>query len=146
MTQNIAGFGTVVIISADKTFPTGLTITQFADDADPLSFEAVRIADTAMGVNGDLLNWARATPLPMALNVIPGGPDDVNLQILADANRVGQGKAGANDIIRATVIYPDGTTVIMTGGVMTDAQFGLGISSSGRKKTKAYAFAFETKA
>lgn len=146
MTQNIAGFGTVITIIADKTFPVGFTVTQFADDADPLSFDAVRIADTSMGVNGDLLNWARATPLPMALNVIPGTEDDINLQILADANRVGQGKSGANDIIRATVVYPDGTTVILTGGVMTDAQFGLGISSSGRKKTKAYAFAFEQKA
>lgn len=146
MTQNITGFGTVITLIASVTFPVGFTITQFADDADPLSFDAVRIADTGMGVNGDLLKWARATPLPMALNVIPGSPDDINLQILADANRVGQGKNGADDVITATIVYPDGSVVIMKGGVMTDGQFGRGISSAGRQKTKAYAFAFESKA
>ena len=145
MTTNVSGFSTVVTLIASVTFPVGITITQLADDADPLDFSAVRIADTGMGVNGDLLAWSRAASLPMMLNVIPGSEDDVNLQILADANRVGQGKASADDIIQATIVYPDGSTVTMNGGKMTDAQFGKGISSAGRLKTKAYAFAFESK-
>lgn len=146
MTNNVSGFSTVVSIIADRTFPVGFTVTQLADDADPLDFASVRIADTAMGVNGDLLAWSRAATLPMVLNVIPGSDDDLNLQILADANRVGQGKNAANDIITATVVYPDGTTRILNGGKMTDAQFGKGISSAGRLKTKSYAFSFESQA
>lgn len=145
MSNNVSGFSTVISIIADKTFPVGFTVTQLADDADPLDIASVRIADTAMGVNGDLLSWSRAATLPMVLNVIPGSDDDLNLQILADANRVGQGKNSANDIITATVVYPDGSTVILNGGKMTDAQFGKSVSSTGRLKTKVYSFSFESK-
>lgn len=145
MTTNISGFGGVVTLIASNTFPVGIAITQWADDNDPLDFASIRIADTAMGVNGDLVTWARAAPLPMVLNVIPGSDDDINLQILADANRVGQGKNGADDIIGVTVAYPDGTVVTLSGGKMTDAQFGKGVSSAGRLKSKSYAFSFQSK-
>jgi len=139
---SVTGFGLVVTLIASNTFPTGLPITMFADDADPLSIEAVKIADTAMGLNGDLLSWSKAVPLPMMLNVIPGSADDVNLQILANANRVGQGKNSANDVISATIVYPDASVVNLTGGIITDASFGRGVASSGRQKTKAYSFLF----
>lgn len=146
MATNISGFGAVISLIASNTFPVGFVITQFADDADPLSMASVRIADTAMGLNGDMIKWARAATLPMVINVIPGSEDDDNLQILADANRVGQTKAGANDEITATIAYPDGEIVILKGGAMTDAEFGRGIASSGRQKTKSYAFSFASKA
>jgi hypothetical protein len=145
MTQNISGFGVVVNLVASTTFPVGITITQFADDSDPVDFGSVKIADTAMGLNGDLLRWARAVALPVVLNVVPGSDDDVNLGILADANRVGQGKVSAYDSITLTVVYPDGTTTTYTGGIITDAMFSKSISSAGRLKTKPYAFSFETK-
>lgn len=142
--NNVSGFSTVVNIIADVTFPVGFPVTQFADDADPLDFASVRIGDTAMGVNGDLISWSRAATLPMVLNVIPGSPDDVNLQILADANRVGQGKNSSNDVITATVVYPDGSVKILNNGKITDGQFGKSVASSGRLKTKSYAFSFES--
>lgn len=139
---SVAGFGLVVTLVASKTFPVALPITQFADDADPLSMDSVRIADTAMGLNGDLLTWSKAVPLPMVLNVIPGSADDINLQILANANRVGQGKNSAGDVISATIIYPDESVVSLTDGVITDASFGRGVQSGGRQRTKAYVFHF----
>lgn len=144
MTNDIAGFGTVITIVASNTFPVGFTITQLADDNDPLDFAPVQIADTSMGVNGDLLAWARAISLPMVVAVIPDGADDTNLQILADANRVAQNKVGANDIITATVVYPDGRVVVRSGGKMTVAPFGTSISSASRKKTKIYSFSFQS--
>lgn len=145
MTQDITGFNTVVNLIASTTYPISLVISQFADDADPLDFASVQIADAAMGVNGDLIVWSKAVKLPMVLNVIPGGIDDINLGILADANRVGQGKNSARDIITATIIYPDGSTVILKGGIITDAMFGKSVASAGRLKTKSYAFTFQTK-
>ena len=139
---SVTGFGIVVTLIASKTFPVGLPITQFADDADPIMINDVKIADTAMGLNGDLLAWSKAVPLPMTINVIPGSADDINLQILANANRVGQGKSSANDVISATIMYPDASVVVLTGGIVTDAAFGRGVSSSGRQKTKSYTFLF----
>jgi len=145
MVNNVTGFGAVLTVIASTTFPVGFPVTQFADDADPLDMASIQIADTAMGLNGDLIRWAKANSLPVVLNVIPGGEDDLNLQILADANRVGQGKFSSNDSITIAAVYPDGSVVTFTGGVMTDAMFGKSISSAGRLKTRSYAFKFEQK-
>lgn len=145
MATNVTGFGVTISIIASTTFPVGFPVTQFADDSDPLDMASVQIADTAMGLNGDLVSWAKANTLPVVLNVIPGSEDDLNLQILADANRVGAGKSSAYDSITLTAVYPDGSIVTFTGGVITDAMFGKSVSSAGRLKTRSYAFRFEQK-
>ena len=106
-------------------------------------FRSIKIADVAMGVNGDLIKWNRANPLPFTVAVIPGSQDDLNLSILAESNRVGQGKSGANDIINIAVVYPDGSTYVLTQGTITDATFGKSVAGEGRMKTRAYAFAFQ---
>lgn len=143
MSNDVSGFGTVVTIIATGSFPQGFPVTQFSNDADPLDFASVKIGDVAMGVNGDLITWAKAVALPMVLNVIPGSDDDINLGILAEANRVGKGKLSVNDSIQAVVVYPDGTTVTRINGKITDAMFGKSVSQEGRLKTKSYAFSFE---
>lgn len=142
--NDITGYGLVVVLSASNTFPAGMAITQFADDADPLDISAIKIADTAMGLNGDGIKWSKAVMNPMVLNVIPNSVDDVNLAILANANRVSQGTANAKDIITAVVTYADGTVITLNQGFITDAPFGSGVSSAGRLKTKAYTFSFSS--
>lgn len=143
--SNISGFGIVVNIIASATFPVGVPITQFADDADPLDFAPVNIADMAIGLNGDPIDWSKPTTFPMTLNVIPGSQDDINLGIIADANRVGQGKNSANDAISATIVYPDGSITTLSAGKMISAPFGRGVSSAGRQKTRTYSFTFGKK-
>lgn len=146
MTQNISGFGVVINVRSDITFPLGgIPVTQVADDIDPLDIQSVQIADTAMGVNGDLLVWYKAQKLPLVISVIADSEDDRNLQILADANRAAQGKTVANDAITIVVAYPNGKVVTLSGGVITDAQFGISVTSQGRFKTKTYSFIFQNK-
>lgn len=145
MTQDVSGFGTVVNIIASNTFPAGITISQFAADTDPCDMASVDIADSTMGLNGDLIVWAKAVPMPMVLAVIPGSDDDVNLQILADANRVGANKSSAADVIQATVFYPDGSTTLLTNGRILASMFGKSIAGAGNLKTKVYGFKFEDK-
>lgn len=145
MTQDISGFGLTVNIIASNTLPIGATITQFADDSDPADMASVTIAETAMGLNGDLVVWAKAIPLPVVLSVIPGGPDDLILQVLADANRVAQGKSSAADNITMTIIYPDESVTTFTGGRMLTAMFGKSVAGSGRLKTRQYGFTFQNK-
>lgn len=145
MSQDISGFGTVVTLVASVTYPQGITITQFADDTDPIAIGAIAIRDIAMGLNGDLVTWAKAVPLPAILAVIPGSENDIDLQILFDANRVAQGKFSARDVITLNVIYPDGTFFSLILGVCINGEFGNSISSAGRKKTKVYGFAFQDK-
>ncbi len=78
MAQDIAGYGLEVRLRASTTFPAGFTVTQFADDGDPLDVASIQIADKAMGLNGDLITWAIANPINMTLNVIPQSEDDNN--------------------------------------------------------------------
>lgn len=145
MVQDVSGFGLTVNLQASSTYPTGLSITEFAADTDPLDMASVDIADTLMGLNGDLIVWAKAVPLPMAVAVIPGSIDDTNLQILADANRVGPGKASAADVIQAAVVYPDGSIVQLNNGRIISAMFGRSVAGSGMQKTRVYTFKFESK-
>jgi len=141
--QDISAFGIRVQVIASETFPSGISITQFADDADPFDAPSMQIRDKAMGVNGDLISWSKANPIPVTLNVVPGGEDDLNLSVLFEANRVGKGKFGARDVISIVALYPDGSVAAFSQGVITDGQPANSTQSSGRLKSKAYAFAFE---
>lgn len=143
MANDISGFGIKVNIIASVTFPAGLLVTQFADDADAIDLPSTQIADKAMGVNGDLVTWSKATPLPVTLSVVPNSADDRNLAILFEANRVGQGKQSARDSITLVVVYPDGRTATYIRGAITDGPIGNSVASAGRMKSNAYQFAFE---
>ena len=143
MTQDIGGFGLRITVIASGTYPAGFVLSAFADDADPFDVPAIPIADVAMGLNGDMVSWSKATVTKITVNVIPGSDDDDNLSILADANRVAKGRTGANDIIQMVAVYPDGETVIATQGRLIEAPPASSVASAGRKKSKAYGFAFE---
>lgn len=141
--QDISVFGLIVRLTASETFPSGITLSQWADDADPFDAPSMQIRDKAMGANGDLIVWSKANPVGLTLSVVPGGDDDINLQTLFEANRVGKGKNGARDVVNLTAVYPDGTTVSFTQGAITDGMPASSPSSAGRLKSKAYIFAFE---
>lgn len=141
--QDISGFGLRVNVRASNTFPAGFNVTQFADDSDPFDIPSIQIGDKAMGLNGDMVSWSIATPLTVSLAVVPGGSDDANLAALMEANRVGLGKTGARDVITMTGVYPDGRTVTLRQGKLTDGMPAQSVASAGRLKSKVYTFAFE---
>ncbi len=148
MSYDISGFGIEARLIASRTFPNGFSITEFADDADPIDIPSQQIADKAMTLNGDLVTWSTANPIPLTLNVIPGSEDDLNLAILLEANRVGQGKTAVGDVLTFTSTTPgaEGRTLTLTNGRITDGMISNGVASSGRYKSKAYIFSFENKA
>lgn len=145
MTVDISGYGLRVNLIASRTFPIGINLTQFSDDSDPLDFPSIQIADSAMGLNGDLIKWSKANPIKAVLNMIPGTAEDALMSILLEANRVGRGKIGAKDIIIMTVIYPDNRFITAINGIITDGMPGNAVASQGRLKTKTYNFSFENK-
>lgn len=140
---DISGFGSRVALTASNTYPSGIIISQFADDTDSFDLPSVQIADKAMGVNGDLLTWSKANPLLITLGVIPNGEDDLNLQVLLNANRVAKGKFGAKDQITLTGVLPTGQSFTLSRGTITDGMPAQSLASAGRFKSKTYAFAFE---
>lgn len=141
---DISGFGLRVVLRASVTFPQGITITQFADDADPLDNPTAELAQAAVGLNGDLVSWGSAQPQTLVLNVLPRMDDDANLNVLARANVTSKGARPARDVITATVIYPDGRVVTLSQGVILSAVLAPGVASGGRIKTRPYTFAFES--
>jgi len=141
--NDISVFGLRVLLVASETFPFGIPISQFADDADPFDTPSIQIRDKAMGVNGDLITWSKSTPITLSLSVVPNSEDDLNLGVLFESNRVGKGKQGARDVVGVTAVYPDGSTVSLTQGVITDGQPATSPTSAGRLKSKTYQFAFE---
>ena len=147
MSYDISGFGVEARIMASVTFPAGFSVTEFADDADPFDFGVLQIADSAMSLNGDLVTWSTANPIPLTINVIAGSDDDRNLAVLLEANRVGQGKTSARDEVTAVLTFPgpDGRSVTLTNGRAIDGMVANGVASAGRFKTKPYNFVFENK-
>lgn len=141
--QDISATGISLLVKADKTFPNGFTVTQFADDADPFDLPSLEIAATAMNINGELVTWSSPRPINPTLNVIPGSEDDNNLATLFEANRAAAGKTVARDIITIVATYPDGSTVTLSNGKMTSGFPGKSIASAGRMKSKAYSFMFQ---
>ena len=145
MAQDIAGFGLEVQIIAIPTFPTGFTLTRFADDADPFDLPAIQIADTAMTLNGDLVSWNTAVPINLTLNVIPGSDDDRNLAVLFESNRVGLGKFSTRDSITCVGTYPNQRSITLINGRIVNGMPGNSVSSAGRLKSKSYEFQFENR-
>ena len=145
MPDNISGQGLRVTLRASNTFPIGISLTQFADDADPLDTPSQQIADVGMGLNGDMVHWATTNAIRATLNMIPNSEDDRNLALLLEANRVGKGKRSARDIITMVISYPDGSNTTLNKGIITDGIPAKGVASVGRLKTRPYAFAFENK-
>jgi hypothetical protein len=143
MTIDASGFGVMINLQASETFPAGIELTRFADDADPIDMPQLQINDKAMGVNGDLVKWSKANPIPLTIAVLPNNEDDDNLQVLAMSNRAVRGRRPVRDIITATITYPDGSVVRLLRGIITDAPIGKSVASSGRIKTNSYVFAFE---
>lgn len=145
MANDISGYGLEILVVAQETFPVGFNITEFADDADPMSVETLTIGDSSMGLNGDLITWSTPNPIQVTLNVIPDSDDDINLSLLAEANRVGKGKRAVFDSITITKTIPGELPTILTDGKMISANPLTSVQQGGRKQTKPYTFVFENK-
>ena len=143
--EDISGFGSQLRVLASNTFPVGITVTQFADDSDPIDIPSLQISDNAMGLNGDKVTWGTANSIPLTTNIIAGSEDDENLTLLFEANRVGRNKASAKDVILMIVSYPDGQVATFTGGSCVEFMPAKSVSSDGRLKSKAFIFSFENR-
>ncbi len=143
MANDISGNGLILTLKASKTFPVGFVVSQFADDSDPFDVSEINVAESAMGVNGDLVVWSKAVPTNIKISLIPGSVDDINLSILLENNRVGKGKILRRDEITMVAVYPSGRMVTLSKGVLVSGPPFPGVAGSGRMKSNSYAFTFE---
>ncbi|CDG21068.1 conserved protein of unknown function [Xenorhabdus poinarii G6] len=141
--SDVSATGLSLVIQATKTFPSGIQISQFADDADPLDLPAVDIAQTGMDINGNLVSWSTPTPQTVTINVLAGSEEDENLSILLEANTAKRGRRHAGDIITLVASYGDGSTTTARNGKITNGSRGNSAASAGRLKSKQYTFVFQ---
>lgn len=141
--EDISSTGFSITVTASETFPSGITLTKFADDKDPMELPEVVIAEAAMNANGDLVVWTSPKPLLPKLSLIAGSDDDVNMQLLAEANRAGKGKRVARDIITMVGNYPDGSTITFDQGKVLSYTPGKAPTQAGRYVSNSYGFAFQ---
>lgn len=143
MPIDISAQGLRIVLNASVTFPQGIVLTQFPDDVDAFDSPSQQLKDKATGLNGDLVTWSKSNHVPLTINVLPNTDDDRNLQVLARVNRSAKGRRPVNDVITVTILYASGESTRYVRGALTDAPLSDGVASSGRRKSKAYQFAFE---
>jgi hypothetical protein len=141
--ENISGFGLLANLTASRTFPNGFQISKFADDTDPLDAPDLEVAETAFGLNGDMVTWTRPTGIEITVSVLPNSDEEANLAALVEANRVAKKKPGARDVINIVLAYPNGDTATCSTGVVVTGPVIQAVASTGRMKTRQFKFRFE---
>lgn len=141
---DISGFGTRVALTASRTFPNGINLSAFADDADGLDIPTLTIGDKAMGMNGDMTFWSTANAKEVNINLIPNSEDDKNMRALLLANTPSRGKRPAGDVITMSVILPDGTAAQYKEGKLVSGPASIAVAQSGKQKAGAYGLVFES--
>lgn len=144
MSTNISLFGFSVRIVADRTFPAGFTITEWADDQPPVDSSDIETGAFGIGPNGDMVVWQKPAALQAKYSVIPNSQADKNLTILHEANRVSKNKGiTPMDKITATAVYQDGRIVTLSQGMIHSGPAVPAGTQDGRLTTRAYGFVFE---
>lgn len=143
MSVDVSAMGIKATIVALPSYPTGFTLTQFADDGDSLNVPDMTIMQSGMGVNGDLVVWRVATPVEVDVNLIPGTDDVKNMENLFKLNMTQKNKVASKDLLTMTIEQPDGKIVVLTNGYIVAGKPVQDYSSNGRAKTRTFRMMFE---
>ncbi len=141
---DISVLGGKIRLIFSQSFPVGFDVTQFSDDQDPFDFPDLTIAESAMGVNGNLVTYSVANPVELNIAVIPDWTGDArNLAIAFDNNRPGANKLAVRDVVTAIITTADNLIVSLINGKMMSGVSLPSGQSSGRYKTLSFKFHFE---
>jgi hypothetical protein len=139
---NISGFGTTITVVALSSFPMGFSLSQFADDQDPLVVEEIEPTGYEMLYDGSLFAFDKAAPVRLTVSVIPGSDDDINLKILLQARKGAASIIPLPDQTSVIISYPNGGRVMLTNGTITKGPLADSILQTGRKRGNTYSFVF----
>lgn len=137
-----------------------ITLTEFAEDADPISISDLEVRKGGMNLNGNLVSWAAPNPITVSMSLIPGSESDKKLSALIRACHIG-GKSnqigdafissmtiavpssiGAKDASNLKISQPS-TKWTFSNGFVSSGPVAQGSNSDGKATTKTYTFVFE---
>lgn len=139
---DVSGFGTGITVVALQSFPMGFTVSQFADDVDPIEAKEVAAVGYEMLFDGSPFFYDKASVVEVKVGVIPGSDDDINLKILLQVKKGTTSILPISDLTTMVVTYPDGGRVILSNGSIISGPFLDSIQASGRRKGNTYTFVF----
>lgn len=139
---DVSGFGTGITIVALQSFPMGFSLSQFADDQDPLVVEEIEPTGFEMLYDGSLFAFDKAAPIKITVALIPGSADDINCKILLQARKGSASLIPLPDTTVMAITYPDGGRVIMSNGTIYKGPMADSITVGSRKKGNMYSFVF----
>lgn len=144
MSTNISLFGFSVRIIADRTFPAGFTITEWADDQPPVDSANIDTAGFGMGPNGDMVVWQKPAAIAASYSVVPNSESDRNLSLLHEANRISKSKGLVPmDKVTAVATYQDGRVVTLSQGIVMSGPAAPAGVQDGRLSSRTFGFVFE---
>lgn len=142
--QDVSSVGIALRLTASITFPNGIDLTAFPEDGDIGATGNIDISGNASGVNGDLITWKTVNGIETNVPIIPNTEDEVNLDMLFEANRAAKNKKPKHDIIQIVATNPvTGVTKTYKNGVIKNGLPGYQYGGDGRIKNKTYGFVFE---
>jgi hypothetical protein len=138
---NISGKGLKVKLFASVSFPLGIDVEVFADDANAIETSNFTTKQAGMTTNGTILIWENMQPINCVINVAASGSSYKSLSTLFELNRAEEGKLSANDSISIIATLPDGEEHSFMNG-STGEGSGITIGADTKKQTRAFNFFF----
>lgn len=141
---DVSAFGTSILVAAVQTFPIGFELTQFSDDKDPIQFEETETTGYEFLFDGTPFFFDKASVIKVAISVVAGSDDDINLKLLLQARKGSQSIIPIPDTTTMTITYPDGGRVVLASGSIISGPFADSVTQEGRRRGNTYHFAFGT--
>lgn len=120
----------------------GFSVSQFADDINPLDIEEVETTGFDMLYDGSLFAFDKAAPVKVTLGVIAGTDDDIALKILLQARKAASSIIPLPDITSMVITYGNGGRALLSNGTITKGPLADTIMNTGRTKGNQYTFVF----
>ncbi len=142
MAYNASSFGVHIYLRASVSLPTGVILSHFPDDVDPISTPNVPIGTVRMGLNGDLITVSSPNAIVSTIGVITNSGSDEALNYIYSANRPASGKNPAGDAISLVAYLPNGASLSLSDGWMMDGPPVNTYLSSGAVQMNTYSVGF----
>lgn len=140
---NVSTSGASVVIKSTVSIPTAYPITHFADDQGPFEVDPKEITGYGMGLNNDLVVYAKPNVVLFRLSVIANSPDDLVLRVAHKTNQAGSPSHFA-DVFDATVVIPNiAVPQRYINGKIVSGPPGDSSSADGKNQSHQYMFVFE---
>lgn len=140
---DVSVFGATITVIATVSFPNGFVLKAFADDQDALTVDDVETSGFEPLYDGNIFTFDKTAPVKLAVSVIPGSDDDINLKILLQA-RKSLNWLNLPDVTSMVISYPDGGRVVLSAGSILKGPLADTMLTNGRKKGNTYGFVFGT--